>query len=324
MKFEYKHIACGGTFDLLHKGHKTFLLMAFKSAKFASIGITTDLFNKKLTKPTFQGYGQRKKKLLDFLKLKKLRTRAKIMPLHDIYGTTLTDKTIEALIVSEETLNGARKINQARIKRGLAKLPVIICPKILAQDQKMLSSSRIRDGEIDRKGQSYLMFLGKIANKTLANKIRKRLKKPLGPLVKITKAYASKNPPSIAIGDMTVATFLKNKTVPKISIIDLVVNRQKKYDCPTQLGFENKNVDFTLKNPAGVITQQLVQIMKKAIKEKRQKLVIRVIGEEDLATIPAILLSPLGSSVYYGQPALGTIKVTVDEKIKQDICGILL
>ncbi|KKS00555.1 MAG: hypothetical protein UU53_C0031G0019, partial [Candidatus Curtissbacteria bacterium GW2011_GWC2_41_21] len=25
-----------------------------------------------------------------------------------------------------------------------------------------------------------------------------------------------------------------------------------------------------------------------------------------------------------GQPALGTIKVTVDEKIKQDICGILL
>ena len=73
-----------------------------------------------------------------------------------------------------------------------------------------------------------------------------------------------------------------------------------------------------------MITQQLVQIMKKAIKEKRQKLVIRVIGEEDLATIPAILLSPLGYSIYYGQPALGTIKVTVDEKIKQDICGILL
>ena len=324
MEFQYQHVACGGTFDLLHKGHRAFLLLAFKNAEFVTIGVTTDVFNKKLKKTPFQNYDQRRKELLYFLKLKEMDKRSKIMPLYDIYGTTLTDKTIEALVASKETLDGAVEINKTRIQRELVRLPLIICPRVLAQDNKILSSTRIRDGIIDRNGQSYSMFLNGVANKALANKIRKRLKKPLGPLVKITKAYASKNPPSIAIGDMTVATFLKNKTVPKISIIDLVVNRQKKYDCPTQLGFENKNVDFTLKNPAGVITQQLVQIMKKAIKEKRQKLVIRVIGEEDLATIPAILLSPLGYSIYYGQPALGTIKVTVDEKIKQDICGILL
>jgi len=322
MAYQYQHIACGGTFDLLHKGHQTVLLAAFKKAKFVSIGITTDFMNKKLNKPTFQIQNLRRRELEDFLKSKKLNRRSKIILLDDIYGSTLSDKTIEALVVSEETLGGAERINEARIKRGLKRLPIIICPKVLAQDKKMLSSSRIREGIIARSGQSYLSSLHKIANKPITKEVRRKLKKPLGPLVKVTRSLTLKNAPFMAVGDMTVSTFLKFDVCPNISVVDLFIGRQRKFSNLAQLGFANNKADFVIKNPRGIISKQLIQILKRAINHNKQKMIIQVLGEEDLATIPAILLSPLGFSIYYGQPARGTVMVKVTEKIKQDICSV--
>jgi uncharacterized protein (UPF0218 family) len=38
-----------------------------------------------------------------------------------------------------------------------------------------------------------------------------------------------------------------------------------------------------------------------------------------LAVIPAVLLSPLGSYVYYGQPDQGLVEILVTPEIKQNL-----
>src|SRR3989338_5102150 len=321
MAFKFTHIACGGTFDLLHKGHQKLLETAFKKSRFVSIGITCDKMNKRLSKPTYQNQTQRKKELIAFLKKNDYRRRSKIIWLNDIFGTTLSDKTIKALVVSKETLGGAKLVNRERVNKELGKLALITCPIVKSNDQKMLSSSRIRKGEIDRKGKNYLKTLLKISASPITKKVRSVLKKALGPQVVISKKFSMGDFPLVAVGDLTVATFLKIGIWPNISIIDFNVSRERKYANLSDLGFNSNNPDVIVKNPAGYISKKLISEIYKAV-QGNKKTIIQVLGEEDLATIPAILLSPLGTHVYYGQPNKGTIEVAVTEKIKDDICKL--
>ena len=321
MAFKFTHIACGGTFDLLHKGHQKLLETAFKKSRFVSIGITCDKMNKRLSKPTYQNQTQRKKELIAFLKKNDYRRRSKIIWLNDIFGTTLSDKTIKALVVSKETLGGAKLVNRERVNKKLGKLALITCPNVKSNDQKMLSSSRIRKGEIDRKGKNYLTTLLKISASPITKKVRSVLKKALGPQVVISKKFSMGDFPLVAVGDLTVATFLKIGIWPNISIVDFHIARQKTFNNLSDLGFTTSNPDVIIKNPAGVISKKIIREIHKAI-VRNKKTIIQVIGEEDLAAIPAILLSPLGTHIFYGQPNKGTIDVTVIEKIKDDICGL--
>jgi len=52
------------------------------------------------------------------------------------------------------------------------------------------------------------------------------------------------------------------------------------------------------------------------IRQRGEKEVICVSGQEDLAVLPAILLAPMGSFVIYGQPGQGFVVVEVLEKTK--------
>ena len=277
--------------------------------------------NKRLSKPTYQNQTQRKKELIAFLKKNDYRRRSKIIWLNDIFGTTLSDKTIKALVVSKETLGGAKLVNRERVNKKLGKLALITCPIVKSNDQKMLSSSRIRKGEIDRKGKNYLTTLLKISASPITKKVRSVLKKALGPQVVISKKFSMGDFPLVAVGDLTVATFLKIGIWPNISIVDFHIARQKTFNNLSDLGFTTSNPDVIIKNPAGVISKKIIREIHKAI-VRNKKTIIQVIGEEDLAAIPAILLSPLGTHIFYGQPNKGTIDVTVIEKIKDDICGL--
>jgi len=261
------------------------------------------------------------KNLIYFLKKNDYRRRSKIIWLNDIFGTTLSDKTIKALVVSKETLGGAKLVNRERVNKKLGKLALITCPIVKSNDQKMLSSSRIRKGEIDRKGKNYLTTLLKISASPITKKVRSVLKKALGPQVVISKKFSMGDFPLVAVGDLTVATFLKIGIWPNISIVDFHIARQKTFNNLSDLGFTTSNPDVIIKNPAGVISKKIIREIHKAI-VRNKKTIIQVIGEEDLAAIPAILLSPLGTHIFYGQPNKGTIDVTVIEKIKDDICGL--
>ncbi|MCX8152851.1 MAG: phosphopantetheine adenylyltransferase [Candidatus Bathyarchaeota archaeon] len=150
----FRKVAVGGTFDELHKGHKVLLMKAFEVGNRVLIGLCTDEFVKKMGKPhVTASYEERLRELQVFLKAHGLIDRAEIIPLNDPYGNTLTDRYIEALVVSEETEKTAIKINQKRSEVGLPPLEIITIHMIPAENFKPISTTRIRQGEIDREGR---------------------------------------------------------------------------------------------------------------------------------------------------------------------------
>jgi pantetheine-phosphate adenylyltransferase len=150
---KFRKVAVGGTFDELHKGHRRLLAKAFEIGESVLIGLCTDEFAKKLGKPhETASYEERLKELHAFLEKSSLISEAEIIPLDNPYGNTLTDKCIEALVVSEETEKIAIEINQKRSEAKLPLLEIITISMVPAENFKPISTTRIREGEIDREG----------------------------------------------------------------------------------------------------------------------------------------------------------------------------
>ena len=150
---KFRKVAVGGTFDEFHRGHKVLLIKAFEVGAHVLIGLCTDEFVKKMGKPHITApYQERLKELQTFLKALGLSDKAEIVPLSDPYGNTLTDRCIEALVVSEETEKIAIKINQKRSEALLPPLTIVTIRMVPAENYKPISTSRIRRGEIDREG----------------------------------------------------------------------------------------------------------------------------------------------------------------------------
>jgi len=145
-------IGIGGTFNILHKGHKKLINEALKFADtdgLVFIGVTTDEFLKKKKKS--KPYEIRVKNLASYLKQNKYFNRVKIKPISDKYGPTLTED-FDAIIVSPETYETVIEINDLRLKKGLKPIKIVKIPYVLAEDGKPISTSRIIKKEIDKDG----------------------------------------------------------------------------------------------------------------------------------------------------------------------------
>lgn len=153
VKKMFETVAVGGTFDLFHRGHRALLKKAFKVGNRVLIGLCSDDFVKKMSKPHgIASYAKRLEELKNLLKKNGVLERAEIMPLDDAYGITLSDKRINAIVVSEETESRARQINEKRESMGMAPLPIVTVSMILSEDHYPISSTRIWFEEIDREG----------------------------------------------------------------------------------------------------------------------------------------------------------------------------
>jgi pantetheine-phosphate adenylyltransferase len=149
----YETVAVGGTFDELHKGHRTLLMKAFEAGQHVQIGLCSDDFVKKLGKPHITAsYDQRLKELEDFLRKNGLHERAEIFRLDDPYGVTLSGGNTEALVVSKETEPTAVLINKKRKGSGLPPLQIVTIDMVPSENHFPISTTRIRCGEIDREG----------------------------------------------------------------------------------------------------------------------------------------------------------------------------
>lgn len=154
MKRIFRTVAVGGTFDLFHQGHFELLIKAFEVGNKVIIGLSSDDFVIKSKKGhKIASYEKRLEELLDFLKKNRISDRAEIMTLNDTYGITLSDKRLDALVVSEETEPVAHKINQKRKNLGLKTLSIVTVNMVLSEDNYPISSTRIWFGEIDREGR---------------------------------------------------------------------------------------------------------------------------------------------------------------------------
>jgi cytidyltransferase-like protein len=150
----YDVVAMGGTFDVLHRGHRKLLRQAFTVGSKVMIGVTTDEFARSLHKPhRFDPYSKRKKDLEHLLSRWGVLSRAEIVPLYDRFGPAIRSPRIKALVVSRRTLKTAYEINARRRARGLKPIAVDPIDLILAEDKRPISSTRIRRGRIDREGR---------------------------------------------------------------------------------------------------------------------------------------------------------------------------
>lgn len=149
VKTKYKKVAVGGTFDKFHKGHKKLLETAFNLGEKVEIGVTSDAFGG--LKGTIDPCQKRMSNLKSFISNQS--TEFNLMRLEDPYGTTIIEDDFEAIVVSEETEPTAIEINKIRKNKSMNPLDIIVVSFVLADDGTPISSTRIRNGEIDKKGQ---------------------------------------------------------------------------------------------------------------------------------------------------------------------------
>jgi len=145
-------IATGGTFDILHKGHYTLLLRAFEVGKQVIIGISSDHYASIKKKKISNEYPIRLENLKRFIEDKFNKSNYSIYELNDFYGPTVLTKDVQAVVTTEGTKENCIKINELRKSKGLPQLEIIIVPLVKDQDGKVISSTRIREGEIDING----------------------------------------------------------------------------------------------------------------------------------------------------------------------------
>jgi len=148
----FNTIATGGTFDILHKGHYTLLLKAFEVGKQVIIGISSDYYASVKKKKITNEYPIRLKNLKRFIEDKFNKSNYSIYELNDFYGPTVLTKDVQAIVTTEGTKGNCIKINELRKSKGLPQLEIIIVPLVKDQDGKVISSTRIREGEIDTNG----------------------------------------------------------------------------------------------------------------------------------------------------------------------------
>lgn len=143
----------GGTFDVLHRGHRALLDAAFSAGdEGVSIGVTTDAFANARRERRVRPYEARVADLLAFLDERGYRSRAEILPISDAVGFALEPR-FDAIAATEETLASAEGINRERGRRGLAPLRIVLADYILADDGRPIKSTRVRNGEVDAEGR---------------------------------------------------------------------------------------------------------------------------------------------------------------------------
>ena len=158
-------------------------------------------------------------------------------------------------------------------------------------------------------------------------KLRRRLKKPLGELIKgsfeetvsvFKQIVEREKPPGIvSVGDAVSKNLVENGICPNVLIVDNRIMR--KNITPVSL---IADVEKRVKNPPGTITFEALNAIREALKvNHRTKIVVD--GEEDLLALCAILYAPENFFVVYGQPCEGIVVVKATKQKKDEVAGIL-
>ena len=149
---KFSLIAMGGTFDIIHHGHLTLLSTAFEISEKVIIGLTSDEFVQKKGKNPIHKYDERLKNLTSIIFKKFPNSYFQISQLNNDFGPAVFEKEVQALVVSDETKNQGNILNKLRTERNLSPVEIIVVPMTLAKDGKRISTTRIKNSEIDSDG----------------------------------------------------------------------------------------------------------------------------------------------------------------------------
>jgi len=159
---------------------------------------------------------------------------------------------------------------------------------------------------------------------TVTPELRLKLKEPFGILItgtfsetmsKLADIIKNENPPKVvSVGDIVSKNLHSHKIIPQLAITD---NKSMRRKVKEQI-FQKKSV-IKIRNPQGVITEEAIMAIQKALKGEKQVHIL-VEGEEDLLALIAILYVPENSIIIYGQPNKGivVVKVTNDKRAETE------
>jgi inosine/xanthosine triphosphatase len=142
-------VAVGGTFSVLHKGHRALLDKAFEVGDEVAIGLMSDAYAAK-HKIKMTPMLERRAEVIEYAE-----TKGKPYTLHVIgssQGEASSDATLDAIVVSPETMGNVAIINAERERRGLKRLMIVPIGHVLADDYCPISSTRVLMGEVDLEG----------------------------------------------------------------------------------------------------------------------------------------------------------------------------
>lgn len=149
---KFKTVALGGTFDIIHKGHFTLLQQGFSISFKVIIGLTSDEFAIKKGKKLLHNYSQRLESLKAMIDKNFPNSRYEISKLDNDFGPAVLKSEVEALVVSEEKTGQGEVLNKLRSQKHLSPVAVVSVPMVLAKDGKRISTTRIKNSEIDAEG----------------------------------------------------------------------------------------------------------------------------------------------------------------------------
>lgn len=149
---QFSLVAMGGTFDIIHRGHITLLSNAFEISEKVIIGLTSDEFAKKRGKNLTNNYETRLANLTETIFKEFSNSSFQISKLDNDFGPAVLEPEVQALVVSDETSSQGDVLNDLRVKKNLSPVEVVTVPMHLAKDGSRISTTRIKNSEIDLEG----------------------------------------------------------------------------------------------------------------------------------------------------------------------------
>ena len=124
----------------------------------------------------------------------------------------------------------------------------------------------------------------------------------------------------VTVGDVVSLVVRKHGVVPFLSIYDGMTERHRMTEFSSMVE-ENRWDLIEVRNPPKMITAELLEAVKNAFEGKTH--IIKVEGEEDLATVACMALAPYGTNIEYGWPGKGMKLVTTSEPVRNEAITLI-
>ena len=161
---------------------------------------------------------------------------------------------------------------------------------------------------------------------SLPSELRDAFKQPFGPVYTDPAALLSDaGRPVIAVGDVVAYHLRAAGHSPAVAVIDGRTEREA-VDAEVREALADPERRRDVANEPGTLGEPLLAALADAVADvdaDADPITIVVDGEEDLATLPAVLVAPTGSTVVYGQPGEGMVRVAVTSDTKAEMRSLL-
>ena len=128
------------------------LRKSFSISSKVIIGLSSDQLAIKRGKSLDNDYSKRFSSLESAIEKNFPNSSYEISKLENDFGPAVVEGSVKDLVVSEETSAKGLHLNELRAERNLPSVEIVVVPMVLAKDGKAISSTRIKNSEIDSDG----------------------------------------------------------------------------------------------------------------------------------------------------------------------------